>query len=179
MSTLVIYKSKTGFTERYAHLIAEALSCECISSQAAKKKNLVQYDTLIYGGSLYASTILGLKKFIAQLTPPIQQSLFIFAVGLTPASQNYLQEITEHNRSSLNLPNINAKFFYLRGGLYYSQLNILDRQLIKIMKKTIEAKPLSERSVDECEMLKGFSQPLDFVTSESIQPLILAYKGVQ
>ena len=59
MNTIIIYKSKYGSTETYAHWIAEALSCEMRDAKSVKIDDLLKYDTIIYGGGLYAEIIAG------------------------------------------------------------------------------------------------------------------------
>ena len=50
MNGIVVYSSQTGFTEKYAKWIAEDLNCEAISVKQAKKLDISQFDTVIYGG---------------------------------------------------------------------------------------------------------------------------------
>ena len=43
MKTIVVYSSQTGFTEKYAKWIAEALNCEAIPVKQAKKLDISQF----------------------------------------------------------------------------------------------------------------------------------------
>ena len=176
MKTIVIYRSKTGFTEKYAQLISKALSCRCLEYKAAKNIDLTSYDYVIYGGSLYASGILGLKKMLSQMNFNLNKELFIFAVGTTPPSDGLVATLTEHNLS----PELqkHAKLFYMRGGFNYNKLNFFDKFLMNIMKKTIQKKPESERTADERGMLAAFDRPLDVSNERFIEPLISYYKEV-
>ncbi len=176
MKTIVIYRSKTGFTEKYAQLISKALSCQCLEYKAAKNIDLTSYDYVIYGGSLYASGILGLKKMLSQMNFNLNKELFIFAVGTTPPSDGLVATLTEHNLS----PELqkHAKLFYMRGGFNYNKLNFFDKFLMNIMKKTIQKKPEAERTADERGMLAAFDRPLDVSNERFIEPLISYYKEV-
>lgn len=49
---VVIYGSKYGTTEKYAKWISEELNCDLFSYKSIKKDNLLNYDTIIYGGGL-------------------------------------------------------------------------------------------------------------------------------
>lgn len=62
MKTIVIYKSISGFTEKYAKWIAEELGADIEKQNKASQKILKKYNTIIYGGSLHAVGIIGLKK---------------------------------------------------------------------------------------------------------------------
>jgi len=61
MKTVVIYKSKTGFVKKYAVWLAEALSADLFEASKVRINLLSEYDTVIYGGSLHAVGIIGLK----------------------------------------------------------------------------------------------------------------------
>ena len=53
----VIYKSKYGATKRYAGWIALKLDADLYEVSDIGKKDLKEYDTIIYGGPLYLSLI--------------------------------------------------------------------------------------------------------------------------
>ena len=57
MKTIVIYNSQTGFTKRYAEWIAQESGADCFELSTAKKKNLDEYDAIIYGGWACAGSI--------------------------------------------------------------------------------------------------------------------------
>ena len=61
MSTIVIYKSKYGSTKKYGKWIADELGCEITDAKDFKTENLKNYDTIIYGGGLYAEVIAGVS----------------------------------------------------------------------------------------------------------------------
>ncbi len=59
MSTIVIYKTKYGATKKYAEWIAEELGCDMVDAKDIKIDDILKYDTIIYGGGLYAEIING------------------------------------------------------------------------------------------------------------------------
>ena len=61
MNAIVIYKSKYGSTKDYAMWIAEELGCEAKDAKSVKVLDLLAYDTIIYGGGLYAEIIAGVS----------------------------------------------------------------------------------------------------------------------
>ena len=67
---LVLYKSKTGFSERYARWIAEDLQCDLANLAEFKKDSLLQYGLIIYGAGVYAGQINGILpgKRVAAVT---------------------------------------------------------------------------------------------------------------
>jgi flavodoxin len=67
MKTVVIYKSKTGFTKKYAEWISEELSADIFDVSKVTINMLTAYDTVIYGGGLYAVGINGVKLITKNL----------------------------------------------------------------------------------------------------------------
>ena len=70
MKGIVIYKSKYGSTKKYAEWISERTGFDCVESGKINAKQLADYDTVIFGGGIYASGIAGisfLKKNIVAL----------------------------------------------------------------------------------------------------------------
>ncbi len=63
MSTIVIYKTKYGSTKTYADWIAEELVCESVDAKSVKIEDLEKYDTIVYGGGLYAE----MEKLLVEL----------------------------------------------------------------------------------------------------------------
>lgn len=61
MKTIVIYKSATGFTKKYAQWIAEAVSADLYAVADITLKKVMQYDCIVFGGRLYAVGIDGIS----------------------------------------------------------------------------------------------------------------------
>lgn len=61
VKTAVIYKSQYGFTEKYAQWIAQELDADLLESARTKRADLSAYDTLIFGGGLYAGGVNGIS----------------------------------------------------------------------------------------------------------------------
>lgn len=59
MRRVVIYKSTYGSTAQYAGWIANELGCEAYDVKSVNADMLNDYDTIIYGGGLYAEVIAG------------------------------------------------------------------------------------------------------------------------
>ena len=59
MNTIVIYKTKYGATKKYAQWISEELGCEAVDAKKITVDDILKYDTIVYGGGLYAEIING------------------------------------------------------------------------------------------------------------------------
>lgn len=53
MQIIVIYKSKSGYTETYAKWISEDLNCDLKAADDITIEELEKYDVIIYVGGLY------------------------------------------------------------------------------------------------------------------------------
>ena len=68
--TVVIYKSKHGSTKKYAEWIGEELECPVLSADDFSKKELEDYENIIFGGCVQAGGIMGfdlIKKNMRRL----------------------------------------------------------------------------------------------------------------
>ena len=59
MKTIVAYKSKSGYTKTYAEWIAQELGCDI--KENAELSDIIDYDTIIYGGGMYEGGFNGVK----------------------------------------------------------------------------------------------------------------------
>lgn len=130
MKTIIVYESKTGFTERYARWAAEELGCECILLKNASKDKLAGYDRVIFGGWIMANMISGLPKLREMGVVPA----VVFAVGASPAFEEVLTQMREQNQLE------ETPLFYFEGGVDFNKLGFVQRMMLKTMKKMTEKK---------------------------------------
>ena len=149
MSKVIIYKSKTGHTERYAKMLSEELDIPCYSYKEAKVND---NDEVIFLSYIYASKIMGLSKVLNKYNVKV-----IIAVGALAYSKDYVNTLKQTN-------NIDKPFFYLRGGIDYSKLNFIFRKFLPIIGKDI--------AKDDKELLNLFNNGGDFVTKDNLKDVI-------
>ncbi len=149
MSRVIIYKSKTGHTERYAKMLSEELDIPCYSYKEAKVSD---NDEVIFLSYIYASKIMGLSKALNKYNIKA-----IIAVGALAYSKDYVNTLKQTN-------NIDKPFFYLRGGIDYSKLNFIFRKFLPIIGKDI--------AKDDKELLNLFKNGGDFVTKDNLKDVI-------
>ena len=102
MKTIVIYKSKTGFVRKYAEWIAEDLGADIFEVSKVNLNILKKYDTLIYGGSLHAVGIIGVKFITKNFDKLMDKRLVVFATGASPASEGVRKEVITNNLLQTN-----------------------------------------------------------------------------
>lgn len=170
MKTIVIYKSKTGFTKKYAEWIAEELSADIFDASKVNINMLNKYDTVVYGGSLYAVGIIGVKLIKKNINKLKHKRLVVFATGASPSRDNDINQIINKNFTVDEQKYI--KFFYLRGGFNYKKLNPFDKFLMTLLKWKIKSKKQKELSADEIGMLAIYDKPIDFTDKKNIYKII-------
>jgi menaquinone-dependent protoporphyrinogen IX oxidase len=168
VKAVVLYKSKTGFVKKYAQWIAEELHADIFEASEITVDRLADYDTIIYGGGLYAVGINGVK-LITQNTDKLEgKKIVVFASGATPSRQDDIKQVRDKNFTLEQQKNI--KFFYLRGGFDNSKLQFVDRILMMLLKWKLKSK--KKLTPDEKGMLAAYNQPVDFTRKKYIEELI-------
>ena len=97
MKTVVIYKSKTGFTKKYAEWIAEKLSADIFNAAKVNINMLNKYDAIIYGGSLYAVGIIGVNLITKNINKLKDKKIVVFATGASPLRDEVVSEVINKN----------------------------------------------------------------------------------
>ena len=140
MKTIVIYKSKYGSTKTYANWIAEELSCEAVDAKNININDLTEYDTIIYGGGLYAEVINGVILITKNLDKLKDKKLIVYSTGITPLEyRNYYDKLVlEKNFKPEMLEKI--KVYNFLGKMILDELSLVHRTAIKGLKKLMSSK---------------------------------------
>ena len=140
MNAIVLYKSKYGSTKAYAEWIAEDLGCECRPAKGVKADDLLSYDTIIYGGGLYAENIAGASLITKNIEKLKDKKLVVFTTGITPLDvrEYYDGEVLDKNFK----PEIRQyiKVFNFMGKMILSELSVPHRSALKMLKKIMSGK---------------------------------------
>ncbi|NLD20244.1 MAG: hypothetical protein GX663_08395 [Clostridiales bacterium] len=168
MKAVVIYNSKTGFTEKYAKWIAEELGCKAQSIDKTKEADIVPCDCVIYGGWLMASGINGLKR-LKKMRALNGKRVFVFAVGVSDMDMPGLHDkIVEMNFSPEE--RLMAPVFYFEGGINYEKMGFMSKKMLGMLKKNVGKKEVI--SAEESNLLDKISRDYDGTKREYIEPLI-------
>ena len=123
MKILVSYKSKTGFTKRYAEWISEELEADL--KDIKDVNDVSEYDLVIHGGWNMGGLINGLND-IKKLNP---KDLIVFLVGATPTKDVDTIKIKGENNIG------NTPFFYYQGGFNPQKMGFVGRTMVKMVTK--------------------------------------------
>ena len=140
MNASVLYRSRYGSTKAYAEWIAEALSCEAKDAKGVKIDELLPYDTVIFGGGLYANLINGLGLITKNTERLKGKRLIVFATGITPYDcKEYLDGYLIEKNFKPELRD-NIHFFYFMGKMKTEELSKPHRAALKMLKKIMAGK---------------------------------------
>lgn len=174
MKTLVLYKSKSGFTKKYAEWIGNSLGAEVREASKVTVAAMATYDILIYGGGLYAVGINGVKLVTKNLEQLKDKKIVVFTTGLSVPSEKVTDHVTSANFTPDQLKQI--RLFYLRGGFNYNQLTPFYKAVMSLMKWILKKKESLE--ADDQGMLDAFEHPVDFSDEKNINELISYVKSL-
>jgi len=168
MRAIVVYASKTGFVEKYAKWLAEEISAKAVRSEDSRIEDLEEFDTIIFGGGLYAGGINGIKLVKKALERFDDKRIAMFITGASPGREEEIDEVWDRNFTKEEQSRMGM--FYLRGGFDYEKLGIKDRMLMTLLKKKLESK--KELTEDEAGMLAAYDEPVDFTDRENIKDIL-------
>lgn len=166
----VVFRSKSGFTKKYAKWIAEAVNADLYEGQNVSLDTLLKYDTIVYGGGLYAGGINGIKLITSHFDQLKGKNLIVFWLGASPVREKTFEEIK--TRSFTPEQQKYMRFFMLRGGFNYRLCTPFDKVLMKLLKAKL--KSTKSPDADERGMLESYDHPVDFTNIKYIAPIISA-----
>lgn len=173
MKTIVIYNSQTGFTKRYAEWIAEKSGADCYELSEAKKKNLDDYDAIVYGGWACAGTISKLSWFKGNINKWNGKKLIVFCVGASPIENPEIEPALKKNFNEDEMKRVSV--FYCPGGFNYEKMSTTSRVMMKMFIKALKAK--KDKTEEDEIMIKMISSSYDISDIKYIEPILECVKG--
>ena len=168
MKTLVMYRTVSGFTKKYAEWIAESLNADLVDARQVDQAVLPDYDRIVFGGSLHEVGVHGVDIVLKNLPKLEGKRIAVFTTGASLASEAVLREVENRNFTPEQKSRIG--FFYLRGGFDFGKLDLRNKIMMTLLKWKIQMK--RERTPDEKGMLAAYSTPLDFTKKEHIRKIV-------
>lgn len=140
MKPIVLYRSKYGSTKNYANWIADELSCKALDAKGLDSSILNDYDTIIYGGGLYAEIIAGVSLITKNIDKLSDKKLVVFTTGLTPTDcrEYYDGMVLEKNFKGDTRDKV--KIFNFPGKMIYKELSLVHRTAIKTLQTIMSKK---------------------------------------
>ena len=141
---VIVYQSKTGFTQQYARMLEESEHLEVLTLNEAEQK-LSSGTPVFFMGPLSAGRIVGLAR--ARRAFSLRG---VCGVGMSPPSPELPDQLRQGNQLG-ELP-----VFYLQGGWAPEKVNPITRSMVSLVtrstRKALQAKG-SSRTAQEDAML--------------------------
>jgi menaquinone-dependent protoporphyrinogen IX oxidase len=165
----VIYKSKYGSTKGYAEWIARDVDGDLFESSKIRIEDLSNYDTIVFGGSLHAVGITGVKLITDNFEKLRNKKIVVFAIGCSPAREEAIKHVKNHN-FAVDIKD-KIEFFYLRGAFNYNKLNFIDKIMMALLKRKLKKKK-EELDEDSKGLLASYDNPVDWTDEKAIVPIV-------
>ena len=140
MKAIVVYKSRYGSTKAYAEWIAKELGCESVNAKEIKIEDLLEYDTIVYGGGLYAEVIAGVNLITKNIEKLKGKKIAVYSTGITPLDCREYYDTLVLNKNFKGDSSDYIKMFNFMGRMILSELTPVHRAAIKTLKKIMSAK---------------------------------------
>lgn len=172
MKTLVMYGSHYGTTKRYAQTIASKLNTTAISYEKVTKDKIEQAELIIYGGGVYAGSLVGHKIFKTYETLLSQKELMVFTCGSTNTEdEKNCEALHGYVASALGKALCSqAHIFYVRGDLNYEKMNFKHKLMMKGMIAMLKKK--KEKTEDEQMVIDTYGGVVSFYDEAYIVPIL-------
>lgn len=166
---LVIYKSSTGFTKRYAEMIAEEIECTLVDYSTVTEDVLSGYDIIVFGSRAHAGRIDGYKKAGEMFRRCKAGRVLLFVTGATPnAAEDIVDEFWRQNLTAEELADI--PHFYMQSGLCYEKMSFADRLMMKAFAAMMKRK--KDKTPSDRVFEQAISGSYDISSRAYIEPLV-------
>ncbi len=169
MKILVTYKSKTGFTKKYAEMVAEEVDCTLMEFKKVSATTMSEYDIVVFGTRMHAGFVDGLKKAYKLYQESTATQFVVFATGGMPNKlEDVVKEMWQNNLNTEELAKL--PHFYMQAGLSYEKMSLGDRLMMKMAAKMM-TKQEPKNDYDR-ELAKAVNGSYDISDKKYAEPLI-------
>lgn len=154
----IVYTSNTGSTERYAKMLSEKLSCNCVSF--ANSADIDNEDEIIFMSWVMAGTL----QDYAKVKETFSNIKAVCAVGMF-SDEKRLDEIKEKNA-------VSEELFLLPGAFNLNNLTGMYKMMMGMAMKVIKAKLNESDDPKAKEMAAKFEEGFDFVSEDKLQKVL-------
>ena len=167
-NVILLYNSKTGFTQRYAELIGKELDCPARPLKDAPA-DLSQYSAVVFGSRLHAGNFDGWKKARKLLARRGAKQLVVFATGAMPnEAEEQIKTVWEKNLTQEERGSI--PHFYLQAGMCLERLGSVDRAMLNVAAWFMGRK--KDKSAEAAAFVDAIGRSYDITDEKYIRPMV-------
>ena len=154
---IIVYESKTGFTKRYADMLAAKLGIKALRVKDFSEQN--KREEIIFLGWMKAGKIQGLNKMRKYNIRVVCGS------GTGRTAEPSAETVIARNKIG-DIP-----FFYLRGGCYpLKSLKGMDKILMSMFVKMLKSRKDKDEKIDES--IANIENGFNGVKEENLEPVL-------
>lgn len=166
---LLIYKSSTGFTKRYAEWIADETGAALLEYQKRTLSEMAKYDIVIFGSRAHAGRIDGLQAIRDCFPKSGARKLILFVTGAMPnTAEDVVEAFWKQNLTEEEFAT--APHFYMQGGLCYERMSVIDRLMMKAAAAMMKRK--KDKNAQDLAFEQAIRSSYDISSKEYARPLI-------
>lgn len=166
---LILYKSKTGFTKRYAEMIAAETGGTAMDVKKARPDILLSFEHVIFGGRMHAGRIDGLGDARKLVQGNGIRLSALFVTGAMPNTETQtIADMWKHNLTPEELSGL--PHFYMQSGLCYKKMGVSDRIMMGVFVFMMKHK--KKESPDESRFAEMIAHSYDISSEDYIWPLV-------
>ncbi|MCQ2968811.1 MAG: flavodoxin domain-containing protein [Clostridium sp.] len=164
--TIVFYKSKFGASKDYAYWLSNTIDCQVFDYSNVTIDNLLEYDTIIFGGGLYTNGINGVSMITKNFKKLKDKKIIIFTVGLSSSND---PDFFNPSLDMLFSKEMQEKiiFFHFPLSINNPSLGYLNNLMLKLFKYIVNKNDLDNLNSPEKTFIKVYGHKFDF-TNEHI-----------
>ncbi len=171
---IILYQSNYGSTEKYARWLSEATGFELMETRRADIAAVEGYDTVILGGGVYASGILGLSFLKKNIDRLQGKKLAVFCVCASPYDEKFAAELRQlHFKDKMS----GIPVFHCRGAWDMEKMTFMHRTLCKMLQKAVAKKDPSQLESWEQALVEAGSSRCDWTDKSYLEPLLAFIDG--
>lgn len=172
MSTMIIYGSHYGNGKRYAEEISKRTGLICKDYQ--EDIDLINTDRVIYIGSLYAGSCLGLEETLKKFPKNREIELILGTVGLAaPENESNVENIRKGLRKVLPENYYKTEnLYHLRGGIDYGKMSRTHKIMMAFMNFMLKRTPKKKITPEIQGFLDSYNKSVEFVDFDSLEPIL-------
>lgn len=170
----IVYRSKYGTTRQYAQWLAAELRCVAFDRRKIRAEDLEDFETIVYGGALYAGGVTGVKFLRKNIETLGTKNLVVFTCGLAdPSDEKNMRNIRNRLIKTLTDEVVeHIKIFHVRGAINYKKLRLHHKFMMAMMQRSIAKKDPVARTEEDQQFLTTYGQTVDFKDKDSIRPIV-------
>lgn len=162
---LIVYNSRTSFTETYARWLAEDTGAGLISLKDLSCSKASDYDVIVCSGGIYGGEINGIKKY-RRLSRRFPGKRFIyFATGISQPGEQTMRSIIQNNF----LGDSSVPLFYFPGGLDKEKLDPAKKTLLVCYRAMLDRR--RDNTPEREVLLRRMRSSGDYTDRSALRPL--------